>query len=435
MAERQDELPGLLERQLRHRLRAMAGRDPRQRGRATTPLELLYDLTYVIAFAAAADQLAHHLSEGHVGAAVGAYAFAIFSVTWAWMNFTWFSSGYDNDDAVFRVATLVQMIGVIVLTFGLPVSFEAAARGESPNNILLVVGYIIMRVPLVGLWLRAARQDRQRRRTAVGYAVAIGVAQTGWLLSALLPLPVAVTVGVLAGLAVAEMVAPVLLERRLGAAPWNAGHIAERFGLLTLITLGEVVAATTNAVAVLIREQGWTPAAVVIIASGIVLATALWWAYFLVPSRPILERWPERTFAWRYAHLPIFGAIAAVGAGLRVATAAVEDKRLTAVHIALSLAVPTAVLLLMIFATWSLLMRSYDLTHIPLLVLSLLPLAGAVAAPPLLGSTGPIDPAGGPGLTWLVVIVALVALSALVEVVGHERVGFRHTVRVLDARR
>ena len=56
---------------------------------------------------------------------------------------------------------------------------------------------------------------------------------------------VAVTVAVLVVLAVAEMVAPVLLERRWGRAPWNAGHIAERFGLLTLIMLGEVVAATT----------------------------------------------------------------------------------------------------------------------------------------------------------------------------------------------
>src|SRR5690349_21350207 len=100
---------------LRHRLRPMRGRDPKERGRSTTPVELLYDLTYVIAFAAAADQLAHQVSEGHVGPAIGAYVFAIFSVTWAWINFTWFASAYDNDDALFRAATLVQMVGVIVL--------------------------------------------------------------------------------------------------------------------------------------------------------------------------------------------------------------------------------------------------------------------------------------------------------------------------------
>src|SRR6478609_3915621 len=113
----------------------MSGRDPEERGRSATPVELLYDLTYVIAFAAAAEELAHGVSLGHLWPALGAYAFAIFAVTWAWMNFTWFASAYGNDDAIFRVATLVQMIGVIILIFGLPVSFESAAHGESPNNM------------------------------------------------------------------------------------------------------------------------------------------------------------------------------------------------------------------------------------------------------------------------------------------------------------
>ncbi|WP_433495877.1 low temperature requirement protein A [Micromonospora sp. CA-248089] len=410
----------------------MTGRDPGEKGRSTTPLELLYDLTYVVAFGAAADQLAHGIGDGHVGAALGAYAFAIFAVTWAWINFTWFSSAYDNDDALFRGATLVQMLGVVILIFGLPVSFDATAEGGSPNNLLLVVGYIVMRVPIIGLWLRAARQDPAHRRTTVAYAVTIAVAQVGWLLSAILPLPVGVVVAALVLLALAEMAAPVVTERRLGSPPWNAGHLAERFSLLTLITLGEVVAATTAAVGALIREQGWSVAAVVIIASGLVLAATLWWAYFLVPSRPVLERWPARAFAWRYAHLPIFGAIAAVGAGLRVATSAVEEEKLSALQVALSLAVPMAALLVMIFVTWSVLLHSYDLTHVPLLVASLVPLAAAVAVPSVLGATGPVHPDDRASLTALVAAIALVALSGIVEVVGHETVGYRHTMRALD---
>ncbi|WP_422741460.1 low temperature requirement protein A [Micromonospora sp. WMMD754] len=412
----------------------MTGRDPGERDRSTTPLELLYDLTYVVAFGAAADELAHQIGEGHVGAALGAYAFAIFAVTWAWINFTWFSSAYDNDDALFRGATLVQMLGVVVLIFGLPVSFEATADGGSPNNLLLVVGYVIMRVPIIGLWLRAARQDPAHRRITVAYAVTIAVAQVGWLLTAILPLPLTVVVAALVLLALGEMALPVVLERRRGSPPWNAGHLAERFSLLTLITLGEVVAATTAAVTALIHAQGWSLAAVVIIASGLMLAATLWWAYFLIPSRPILERWPGRTFAWRYAHLPIFGAIAAVGAGLRVATAAVEEEKISVLQVALSLAVPMAALLVMIFVTWSVLMRSYDLTHVPLLVLSLVPLAAAVAVPSLLGATGPIHPDDGTSLTALVAAIALVALAGIVEVVGHETVGFRHTMRALDRR-
>jgi len=417
---------------LHHRIRPMSGRDPDELGRSVTPLELLYDLTYVIAFAAAAEQLAHHLVTGEVGSALGAYGFAVFAISWAWMNFTWFSSAYGNDDAPFRVATIVQMVGVVVLTFGLPVSFEDAAHGESPYNTVTLVGYVVMRVPLVGLWLRASREDPDRRQTALAYAVLIAGAQAGWIAAVQVPLPVTVKVSALVLLAVGEMIAPVLLERRFGRAPWNAGHIAERFSLLTLITLGEVVAATTAAVAALTEADGWSVAAVVIVSSGLLLAAGLWWAYFMIPSRTILERWPERTFLWRYAHLPIFGSIAAVGAGLRVAADSVPEGELSLFAVALALAVPVGAVLLTIFATWSVLMRAYDLSHVPLFVATLVPLAAAVALGGLTGTGHHVDLAEDGHLAALVGVVALVALSAVIEVVGHEILGFRHTMRVVD---
>jgi low temperature requirement protein LtrA len=410
----------------------MSGRDPRERGRSTTPVELLYDLTYVIAFAAAAEQLAHGVSHGLVWSSLGAYAFAIWAVSWAWMNFTWFASAYGNDDALFRVATLVQMIGVVVLSFGLPVSFEAAARGESPNNMLMVLGYVIMRVPLIGLWLRAARNDPAHRRIDTAYAVLIAAAQAGWVLSAIAHLSTALTIAILVLLAAGEMIVPVVLERRFGRPPWNSGHIAERFSLLALIVLGEVIAATTSAVGALTTDQGWTPAAIVIMASGIVLAAGFWWAYFLIPSRAILERWPDRTYAWRYAHLPIFGAIAAVGAGLRIAATAVEQPELSVLQIALALAIPVAALLAMIFTTWSVLMKARDLSHVPLFVLTLVPLAAAVAVPVFAGATEPIDLEATSDTTVLVIVVALVALAAIIEVIGHELIGYRHTVQALQ---
>ncbi len=427
------ELEQDLRNELRHRLRPMTGRNPREGDRSTTPLELLYDLTYVIAFAVAAEQLAHQIVEGHAVPSLGAYVFAVFAITWAWLNFTWFTSAYGNDDALFRIATIVQMVGVLILAFGLPVSFASAADGASPNNVLMVVGYVVMRVPLIALWLRAARQDPEHRRVAVTYAVTIAVAQAGWVLTAVLPLPLILTVIALAGLALAEMVAPVLIESRLGRPPWNAGHIAERFGLLTLITLGEVIATTTAAVGALVQEKGWSVAAVVLASSGLLLAAALWWAYFLIPSGLILRRWPGRTFAWRYAHLPMFGAIAAVGAGLRVAATAVEDGKLSLLGIALSLAVPVACILATIFVTWSVLTRAYDLTHVPLFVLSLLPLGAAVAVAAA-GNGGPVDVSEPSQLTALVAVVALVAVGAIVEVVGHELVGFRHTLHAVQDR-
>ena len=435
MPEVSADLRSALQDGLRHRLRPMVGRDPDARGRAATPVELLYDLTYVLAFSAAAEQLAHRIGEGEVGPAIAAYLFALFAVTWAWLNFTWFASAYGNDDALFRVATIVQMVGVVVLIFGLPVSFASTAEGGSPNNLLLVSGYLVMRVPLIGLWLRAAREDPAHRRSAIAYAVVVAVAQAGWVLTVVVPAPVPVIVTALVVLALAELAAPVVVERRLGRVPWNAGHIAERFALVTLITLGEVIAATVAAVGALVDEQGWSGAAVAIAASGLVLAAAFWWAYFLIPSRPVLERLPERTFAWRYAHLPMFGAIAAVGAGLRVAAAAVgEEAHLSLLAIALALAVPVALVVLAIFATWSVLVRSADPAHVPLLGLSLLPLVLAVLAAGLLGGDGPLELRSADDTALLAAVVGLVASSGVIEVIGHERGGYRHTVQALERR-
>ncbi|MGH1526391.1 low temperature requirement protein A [Leifsonia sp. L25] len=418
-----------LRSELRHRVRPMRGRDPHERGRSTTPLELLYDLTYVVAFAAASDQLAGQLAHGDVWPALGAYAFAIWAVSWAWLNFTWFASAYGNDDVLFRLATIVQMIGVIVLAYGLPVSFERAAHGESPNNLLMVIGYIIMRVPQILLWLRAAREDPDHRRNAVSYVIIISIAQVGWLLTAVIPLPVGVTVGALIVLALFEMAAPVLATRRYGFSPWNAGHLAERFSLLTIITIGEVIAGTTAAVGVLTQNEGWSMEAVLVASSGLVTAAAVWWTYFLVPSRLILERRRERAFAWRYAHLALFGSIAAIGAGLHLTTIAIEGGGVSMLGVALALAVPLAVTIALIFLTWSVLLRSFDLTHLPLLLVTLVPLAAAVVVGAVTHPGEGIDLEEPGTLTALSIVIGLVALGAVIEVVGHEIVGFRHTLR------
>jgi low temperature requirement protein LtrA len=417
-----------LREELQHRVRRMPGRDPDQRGRSATPLELLYDLTYVVAFAAASDQLAEHLGAGTVWPAIGAFAFAVWAVSWAWMNYSWFASAYGNDDVLLRVATIVQMIGVIVLIYGLPVSFEAAAHGESPNNMLMVIGYVIMRVPQIGLWIRAAIHDPGRRQIALSHVAIISVAQLGWISTAILPLPVPVTVTILVGLAVAEMVAPVLAAGRYGFTPWNAGHVAERFALLTLITIGEVIAGTTAAVGALTQEQGWSFEAVLIAASGLLIAASVWWTYFLVPSRLVLEERPERTFAWRYAHLALFGSIAAIGAGLHLTTIAVEHGGVSLLGIALALAAPLATTIILIFTTWSVLMRSFDLTHLPLLALTLAPLVGAVVVGATSHPQQALDLEEPGAMTLLSVVVGLVALGAVIEVVGHEIVGFRHTL-------
>jgi low temperature requirement protein LtrA len=192
-----------------------------------------------------------------------------------------------------------------------------------------------------------------------------------------------------------------------------------------------VIAATTTAVGALTEEQGWSPAAVVITASGLLLAAGFWWTYFLVPSRTVLQLRPQRTFAWRYAHLPLFGAIAAVGAGLRVAAEAVEHGQVPPLAIALALGLPVAATIVVVFVTWSALMHSADRSHVPLFLLSLLPVAAAIAVAVRVAPDG-LELERQEDQTALVLVIGLIALAPVIEVVGHEIVGYRHTVRVLE---
>jgi low temperature requirement protein LtrA len=89
-----------------HRLRPMVGRDPAERHRSATPLELLFDVTFVAAFAQASEQAAHFIAEGHFTTAATGFVFVTFAVCWAWVSFSWFASAFDTDDWFFRPVSI-----------------------------------------------------------------------------------------------------------------------------------------------------------------------------------------------------------------------------------------------------------------------------------------------------------------------------------------
>ena len=99
--------------------RPMSGRDPEESHRASTPLELFFDLCFVVAVAAAAATLHHDLTLDHLDGLVG-YAMVFFAIWWAWVNYSWFASAYDSGDVTFRLLTFVVMTGVLVLAAGTP---------------------------------------------------------------------------------------------------------------------------------------------------------------------------------------------------------------------------------------------------------------------------------------------------------------------------
>ncbi|WP_282205769.1 low temperature requirement protein A [Kitasatospora fiedleri] len=324
-------------------VRRMLARDRGESHRASTPLELFFDLCFVVAIAQAGRELAHALAGGHLGTALTGFTMSFFAVWWAWMNFTWFASAYDVDDVPYRLTTLVQITGVLVLAAGVPRIFE------DRDLTLGVAGYVLMRLAMVTQWLRAARGESGPARTcALRYAAGITLVQVFWVVLLFLPHGVQgplFPLGVLVELAV-----PVWAEKDRQT-PWHRHHIVERYGLFTIIVLGETVAAATVAIQTALDEHEAIAELLPIAAGGLLICFGAWWIYFADDSHDHL-RDNRQALPWGYGHYLIFASAAAVGAGLEVAVehavgaAHVSERAATA-----AVTVPTA---LFLFTVWAL---------------------------------------------------------------------------------
>jgi low temperature requirement protein LtrA len=287
----------------------MVARGSGEPHRTATPLELFFDLCFVVAVAQAAARLHHALSEGHIGHGLIGYAMVFFAIWWAWMNFTWFASAYDTDDDVYRLTTLVQIAGALVLAAGVPRAFEHA------DFRIITYGYVIMRLAMVTQWLRAAAGDPDRRATDLRYAAGVALVQLGWVGRLALSGRWALVGFVV--LALADLVVPVIAERP-SMTPWHPRHIAERYGLFTLIVLGESVLAATNAIQTALDTGHGGTRLLALAAAGVVIVFSMWWLYFDRPAHDLLTSLRAALF-WGYGHYLVFASAAAVGAGLAVA--------------------------------------------------------------------------------------------------------------------
>lgn len=404
---------------LSHRIGRMTGRDPHEAHRAATPLELLFDLVFVVAFSQIGSQTAHQLELGHLPTALVGFAFTTFAVTWAWINYSWLASAYDNDDLFFRLATMVVMIGVLVVALGVPPVFHSLEEGRIFDNTVMVAGYVVMRLATVALWARVAMHDEARRRTAIAYIVNISIAQLGWIALIFLNMPIGITLVVTTLLTLFELAGPLFAELRFGRTPWHAHHIAERYGLLVIITLGEVILGTILAISAVLEVDGWTLETGVVGFSGVALAFGMWWIYFAIPWGRVLARHPERSFAWGYVQIALFGALVGVGAGLHVAAYVIGgDAHVDATFAALTIAVPVLAFETLLFVLYAVLVRQFDGFHLVLWLGVVAVLAVGVGAVALGAS--------------LAIGMLLIACSPAVVVVGYETVGWRHGAAMLE---
>jgi low temperature requirement protein LtrA len=317
----------------------MIARDREQEYRSSTPLELFFDLCFVVAVAQAGTQLHHGLADGHGWSELPAYAMVFFAVWWAWVNFTWFASAYDTDDVLYRLLTLVQIAGVLVLAAGVPTGFETY------NFTIMTYGYVIMRVAMIAQWIRVAIEYPPGRAAAVRYACGVAVCQIGWVIRLYLPHPWdLILFGVFA---VCEGLVPIWAETRGRATSWHPEHIYDRYSCFTLIVLGECVSALTLAVqAVVSSDHGVSVPLVVLAIAALLLVFGLWWAYFKSDTTEALRASLPTTMIWAYTHFLIFTSVAGLGATLSVAAETASGHNHVPVNdAALMVALPVAVFL------------------------------------------------------------------------------------------
>ncbi|MFC3808474.1 low temperature requirement protein A [Terrabacter sp. MAHUQ-38] len=294
--------------------RRMQPRDPHEAHRVATPLELLFDLVFVVAIASAAAGWHHGIVEGHVGDLAG-FVMVFFAIWWAWMNFTWFASAYDCDDVAYRLLAFAIMAGSLLIAAGTPGLFDTG------QSTLVVAGYAVMRFAMVAMWLRAAGGHPEGRQTALWYAGGIAVVQALWIGRLLVEGLPALLVSFWA-LVVLELLVPVLAERH-GITPFHPHHIAERYSLLTIIVLGEVILASVQAVQGALVE-GRRPGLLLVVAGGLLTVFAMWWLYFKREHADLFEGPVRTTFAVGYGHYVVFASVAATGAALAAAVDVVQ---------------------------------------------------------------------------------------------------------------
>jgi low temperature requirement protein LtrA len=294
------------------RLRTVGGGDE---DRHATWLELFFDLVFVISIAEVVHTVEDDRSLGGFLGTAGLFV----SIWWAWLGFTVYADRFDTDDLLHRVLMLAGMLAVIAMAL----SVHDALHGGSTQFAL---SYVAVRAVVLALNARARRHAEPARPLLNLYLAAFSVGASLWLVSLLLPEPRRYLLWAL-GLAV-DLSAPWLGRGRMARAPIHASHITERFGLFTLIVIGESVISVAQGAAGVDWETGTLAVAVV----GFLVVACLWWIYFeyvgALAIRSVLDG-----LCFTYAHLPLLAGLVSVAVGTELAvvqSATHELERATA---------------------------------------------------------------------------------------------------------
>ncbi len=262
-------------------------------------LELFFDLVLVVAIAQLAHLFVHH-PDWHGAALAGGLYLAVFL---AWQGFSFYADRFDTDDLPFRIATFAQMLALLALAVQIP----DVAKGSYAG---FAIAFAAFRGILVALYVRAYRHAAEARPLIRRYGSVYAFSVALWLVSAALPAswsPVIWAVAILLDLSM-----PPLNTRLHRHIPVDPAHVPERFGLFSLIVLGELVVSVGSGT----MEATWSPGVVTVAVAGFGIAACLWWVYFERLTGQELQHDARPIVTFAYAHLPLLAALMYVAGGV-----------------------------------------------------------------------------------------------------------------------
>ncbi|WP_188316587.1 low temperature requirement protein A [Solihabitans fulvus] len=281
--------------------------------RASSWLELLFDLVFVIAVTQVGLALHGNLSApGFVRLAV-----LFVPIWWAWVGYTNYADRFDSDDVVFRLLVLAAMLGMSVVAVAIPDTFHHRSQ-------VFAVAYAAVRALLIVLYLRARRHVPAARPLCDATISVFVVGTALWLGSLAVPEPWRFLVWAAALLI--EGATPWLARRAMAAVPYHASHLPERYGLFTLIVLGESLAAVVFGV----RGGDWRAGSMTTAVLGFGCAAALWWLYFDGVDRAAVGRGLLARNTFIYGHLIVALGLTLFGVGIKEAILASDGGDLPA---------------------------------------------------------------------------------------------------------
>jgi low temperature requirement protein LtrA len=276
-----------------------------------TWLELFFDLVFVAAVAQVGEPLAHDFSLS----GIVRYAFLFFLIWWAWLGHSMFNTRFLVDDPLQRLFTLVQIFATAVM------AANARDALSSRDAAGFSAAYAVVRIVLVIQYLRARKVPGARVLAGL-YASGYGIAAIFWVAAALAPASLRYALWSVA-LAI-DIATPVLSARYTHKFPPDAEHLPERFGLFTIILLGDSVMSIMHGIE---SQETWAPQAALSAFFGLCLTFMFWWCYFdqsgVTREKHVRSRIHARSLEiWQYVHLPLYLSLAVVGVGIERVIAA-----------------------------------------------------------------------------------------------------------------